>query len=64
MQKVLAWMRVRVPELSDQTNAMEFGDPNIPSSSPVKQMEGKEAHHISYKVCGLSLIIPKGFCLT
>jgi hypothetical protein len=57
-------MRVRVPEMSDQTNAMEVGDPNIPSLSPVKQMEDKESHHISYKVCGLPLIIPKGFSLT
>jgi hypothetical protein len=57
-------MRLRVPEITDQTNAMEVGDPNIPPLSPVKQMEDKESHHISYKVCSLTLIFPNGFCLT
>ena len=50
IQQFMIWMRKRVPDLSEQPNAMEAGDPNLPKMSPNKQKEDQHNHHISYKV--------------
>jgi hypothetical protein len=54
----MTWMRWRVPDLSEEPNAIETGDPNLPRMSPVKDEEHHN-HHISYKVFILYQIIAK-----
>ncbi|KAG2179970.1 hypothetical protein INT43_003757 [Umbelopsis isabellina] len=49
LSQFVIWMRRRVPDLSEDANAMETGDPNLPRMSPSKD-EDHHNHHISYKV--------------
>jgi hypothetical protein len=50
IQRFMIWMRKRVPDISEQPNAMEAGDPNLQNLSPLKQIDEQQDHHISYKV--------------